>query len=226
MLLHIPQVLTPAEVAAFRERLDAAPWVDGRQTVGAQGAQVKHNRQLDAASPVARELSQAVTAALLRQPQFVSAALPRHVLPPFFNRYGGGEHYGDHIDGAIRFLPDSGQPMRTDLSATLFLAAPEAYDGGDLVVRDTYGEHVVKLPAGDLILYPSTSLHRVEPVTRGERVAAFLWLQSMVRDDAQRTQLYELDQAIQSLRARLGDCPELVGLTGLYHNLMRRWAEV
>lgn len=226
MLLHIPQVLTPAEVAAFRERLDAAPWVDGRQTVGAQGAQVKHNRQLDAASPAARELSQAVTAALLRQPLFVSAALPRHVLPPFFNRYGGGEHYGDHIDGAIRFLPDSGQPMRTDLSATLFLAEPDAYDGGDLVVRDTYGEHLVKLPAGDLILYPSTSLHRVEPVTRGERVAAFLWLQSMVRDDGQRTQLYELDQAIQSLRARVGDAPELVTLTGLYHNLMRRWAEV
>jgi PKHD-type hydroxylase len=226
MLLHIPQVLTPAEVAAFRERLDAAPWVDGRQTVGAQGAQVKHNRQLDAASPAARELSQAVTAALLRQPLFVSAALPRHVLPPFFNRYGGGEHYGDHIDGAIRFLPDSGQPMRTDLSATLFLAEPEAYDGGDLVVRDTYGEHLVKLPAGDLILYPSTSLHRVEPVTRGERVAAFLWLQSMVRDDGQRTQLYELDQAIQALRARVGDAPELVTLTGLYHNLMRRWVEV
>ena len=226
MLLHIPQVLTPAEVAAFRERLDAAPWVDGRQTVGAQGAQVKHNRQLDAASPAARELSQAVTAALFRQPLFVSAALPRHVLPPFFNRYGGGEHYGDHIDGAIRFLPDSGQPMRTDLSATLFLAEPDAYDGGDLVVRDTYGEHLVKLPAGDLILYPSTSLHRVEPVTRGERVAAFLWLQSMVRDDGQRTQLYELDQAIQSLRARVGDAPELITLTGLDHNLMRRWAAV
>lgn len=226
MLLHIPQVLSAAEVAAFRERLDAAPWVDGRQTVGVQGAQVKRNRQLDAASPAARELSQAVTAALFRQPLFASAALPRHVLPPFFNRYGGGEHYGDHIDGAIRFLPDSGQPMRTDLSATLFLAEPDAYDGGDLVVRDTYGEHLVKLPAGDLILYPSTSLHRVEPVTRGERVAAFMWLQSMVRDDGQRTQLFELDQAIQALRTRVGDSPELVTLTGLYHNLMRRWAEV
>lgn len=226
MLLHIPQVLSAAEVAVFRERLDAAPWVDGRQTVGAQGAQVKRNRQLDAASPAARELSQAVTAALFRQPLFASAALPRHVLPPFFNRYGGGEHYGDHIDGAIRFLPDSGQPMRTDLSATLFLAEPDAYDGGDLVVRDTYGEHLVKLPAGDLILYPSTSLHRVEPVTRGERVAAFMWLQSMVRDDGQRTQLFELDQAIQALRTRVGDSPELVTLTGLYHNLMRRWAEV
>lgn len=226
MLLHIPQVLSAAEVAVFRERLDAAPWVDGRQTVGAQGAQVKRNRQLDAASPAARELSQAVTAALFRQPLFASAALPRHVLPPFFNRYGGGEHYGDHIDGAIRFLPDSGQPMRTDLSATLFLAEPDAYDGGDLVVRDTYGEHLVKLPAGDLILYPSTSLHRVEPVTRGERVAAFMWIQSMVRDDGQRTQLFELDQAIQALRARVGDAPELVTLTGHYHNLLRRWAEV
>jgi len=224
MLLHIPQVLTAAEVAALRARLDAAPWVDGRQTVGAQGAQVKHNRQLDAGSPVARELSQAVTAALLRQPQFVSAALPRHVLPPFFNRYGGGEHYGDHVDGAIRFLPD-GQPMRTDVSATLFLAGPDDYEGGDLVVRDTYGEHLVKLPAGDLVLYPSTSLHRVEPVTRGERVAAFMWIQSMVRDDGQRSQLYQLDQAIQVLRARVGDCAELVTLTGLYHNLMRRWAD-
>lgn len=224
MLLHIPQVLTCAEVAAFRERLDTAPWVDGRQTVGAQGAQVKHNRQLDPASPQAPELAQQVRAALFRQPLFVSAALPRHVLPPFFNRYGGGEHYGDHVDGAIRFLPD-GQPMRTDVSATLFLAEPDDYEGGDLVVRDTYGEHLVKLPAGDLVLYPSTSLHRVEPVTRGERVAAFMWIQSLVRDDGQRIQLYQLDQAIQALRARVGDCAELVSLTGLYHNLMRRWAE-
>jgi PKHD-type hydroxylase len=224
MLLHIPQVLTPDEVSALRARLDAAPWVDGRQTVGAQGAQVKRNRQLDAGGEVARELSQAVTAALLRQPRFVSAALPRHVLPPFFNRYGGGEHYGDHVDGAIRFLPD-GQPMRTDVSATLFLAGPEEYDGGDLVVRDTYGEHLVKLPAGDLILYPSTSVHRVEPVTRGERVAAFMWVQSMVRDVGRRLELFELDQAIQALRARVGDCDELVALTGVYHNLMRRWAE-
>jgi PKHD-type hydroxylase len=224
MLLHIPQVLTPPEVSALRARLDAAPWVDGRQTVGAQGAQVKRNRQLDAGSEVARELSQAVTSALFRQPRFVSAALPRQVLPPFFNRYGGGEHYGDHVDGAIRFLPD-GQPMRTDVSATLFLADPQEYDGGDLVVRDTYGEHLVKLPAGDLILYPSTSVHRVEPVTRGERVAAFMWVQSMVRDVGQRLQLFELDQAIQALRARVGDCDELVALTGVYHNLMRRWAE-
>jgi PKHD-type hydroxylase len=224
MLLHIPQVLTSAEVSALRARLDAAPWVDGRQTVGAQGAQVKRNRQLDAGSEVARELCQAVTSALFRQPRFVSAALPRQVLPPFFNRYGGGEHYGDHVDGAIRFLPD-GQPMRTDVSATLFLARPQEYDGGDLVVRDTYGEHLVKLPAGDLILYPSTSVHRVEPVTRGERVAAFMWVQSMVRDVGQRLQLFELDQAIQALRARVGDCDELVALTGVYHNLMRRWAE-
>jgi len=225
MLLHIPQVLSPDEVASVRARLDAAAWRDGRSTVGAQGAQVKHNRQLDEASPLAQELAQAVSAAVLRQPQFVSAALPRHVLPPFFNRYGGGEQYGDHVDGAIRFLP-GGQPMRTDLSATLFLAEPDAYEGGDLVVRDTYGEHAVKLPAGDLVLYPSTSLHRVEPVTRGERVAAFMWLQSMVRDDGQRSQLYELDQAIQALRARVGDCAEVVSLTGIYHNLLRRWAEM
>lgn len=225
MLLHIPQVLSSDEVATVRARLDAGAWVDGRATVGAQGAQVKHNCQLDEASPLAQELAQAVSAAVLRQPQFVSAALPRHLLPPFFNRYGGGEQYGEHVDGAIRFLP-GGRPMRTDLSATLFLAEPDAYDGGDLVVRDTYGEHAVKLPAGDLVLYPSTSLHRVEPVTRGERVAAFMWLQSMVRDDGQRSQLYELDQAIQALRARVGDCAELVSLTGLYHNLLRRWAEV
>lgn len=225
MLLHIPQVLTPDEVATLRAKLDAGRWIDGRATVGAQGAQVKHNRQLDEASPLAQELAQAVSAAVLRQPRFVSAALPRHVLPPFFNRYGGGEQYGEHVDGAIRFLP-GGQPMRTDVSATLFLAEPGAYEGGDLVVRDTYGEHLVKLPAGDLVLYPSTSLHRVEPVTRGERVAAFMWLQSMVRDDGQRGQLYELDQAIQALRARVGDCAELVSLTGIYHNLLRRWAEV
>lgn len=225
MLLHIPGVLSREELAALRARLEEGTWVDGRTTVGAQGAQVKRNRQLDERSPLGIELARQVTAALLRQPQVVSAALPRHVLPPFFNRYGSGETYGDHVDGAIRFLPE-GQPMRTDVSATLFLADPEDYDGGDLVVRDTYGEHLVKLPAGDLVLYPSTSLHRVEPVTRGERVAAFMWIQSMVRDDGQRGQLYELDQAIQSLRARLGDCDELVTLTGHYHNLLRRWADV
>lgn len=225
MLLHIPQVLIREEVAALRARLEEGPWIDGRNTVGAQGAQVKRNRQLDERSPLAAELAKQVSAALLRRPELVSAALPRHVLPPFFNRYGCGETYGDHVDGAIRFLPE-GQPMRTDVSATLFLADPEDYDGGDLVVRDTYGEHLVKLPAGDLVLYPSTSLHRVEPVTRGERMAAFLWIQSMVRDDGQRAQLYELDQAIQSLRGRLGDCTELVALTGHYHNLLRRWADV
>lgn len=226
MLLHIPQVLSADEVATLRARLSAGPWVDGRATVGAQGAQVKRNRQLDAASPLARELSAQVSAALWRHPRFVSAALPRQVLPPFFNCYASGEQYGEHVDGAIRFLPDSGQPLRTDISATLFLAEPESYEGGDLVVRDTYGEHLVKLPAGDLVLYPSTSLHRVEPVTAGERVCAFLWVQSMVRDDGQRTQLHELDQAIQALRARVGDGAELVSLTGVYHNLLRCWAEV
>jgi PKHD-type hydroxylase len=225
MLLHIPQVLSRDEVATLRARLDEGPWIDGRATVGAQGAQVKHNRQLEERSPLAAELGKQVAAALLRQPQFVSAALPRQVLPPFFNRYGGGEQYGEHVDGAIRFMPD-GQPMRSDLSATLFLADPQDYEGGDLVVRDTYGEHMVKLPAGDVVLYPACSLHRVEPVTAGERVAAFLWVQSMVRDVGQRAQLYELDQAIQSLRARLGDGAELVALTGHYHNLLRRWADV
>jgi len=225
MLLHIPQVLTPDELQTLNARLDGGSWIDGRASVGPQGAQVKRNRQLDDKSPLAAELSQFVTRALLRHPMFLSAALPLEILPPFFNRYSGGEHYGDHVDGAIRYLPN-GKALRTDVSATLFLAEPESYEGGDLVVRDTYGEHLVKLPAGDLVLYPSTSVHHVEPVTTGERQCAFLWLQSMIREDAQRAALYELDQAIQSLRGRIGDCPETVTLTGHYHNLLRRWTEV
>jgi PKHD-type hydroxylase len=218
MMLHVPGVLTPAQVSAIRQRLDQSDWIDGRASVGTQGAKVKRNRQLPEGSPLALELGQIIVAALADNPLFFSAAL--------LNRYSGGEHYGDHIDGAMRRVPGTGQWLRTDVSSTLFLSEPEDYDGGELVVIDAYGTHEVKLPAGDLILYPSTSVHHVEPVTRGERVCSFFWSQSMVRDDARRGMLLELDRNIQALRARLGDCEELVSLTGHYHNLLRQWSEV
>jgi PKHD-type hydroxylase len=228
MMLHIPAVLSREQVRAMRARLDAGDWVDGRATVGAQGAQVKHNRQLPDGSPLALELGRQVLDALAASPLFFAAALPLRTIPPLFNRYAGGEHYGAHVDGALRRLPDSaaGAWLRTDVSSTLFLSDPDDYDGGELVVVDAYGTHEVKLPAGDLILYPATSVHHVEPVTRGARVCSFFWTQSMVRDDARRAMLLELDQNIQRLRARLGDCDELVSLTGHYHNLLRQWAEV
>lgn len=226
MMLHVPEVLSPDQVRAMRATLDATEWVDGRETVGDQGAQVKRNRQLSEHSPVGRELARTVLAALARNPLFFSAALPARFVPPLFNRYEGGEHYGLHVDGAVRAVPGSEQPLRTDLSCTLFLCDPEDYDGGELEVVDTYGSHEVKLPAGDLILYPSSSLHRVHPVTRGARVCAFFWAQSMVRNDQQRAMLFELDQNIQKLRARLGESEETVALTGHYHNLLRLWSEV
>ena len=226
MLLHVPDVLTPHQVADLRRRLDATDWVDGRATVGGQGAQVKRNRQLDEFSPVGQALGRVVLEALLAHPLYMSAALPLRHMPPLFNRYEGGEHYGLHVDGAIRSVPGTTLQMRTDLSCTLFLAGPHEYDGGELEIVDTYGTHAVKLPAGDLVLYPSSSLHRVHPVTRGARVASFFWVQSMVRDTAQRQQLFELDQNIQSLRAQLGDSDSVVGLTGHYHNLVRAWSEV
>ncbi|OON61958.1 Fe2+-dependent dioxygenase [Massilia sp. KIM] len=225
MLLHIPKVLTQEEVGIMRERLARSGWTDGRATVGAQGAQVKRNRQLPENAPEARELAAMVQAALARNPLFFAAALPVRSMPPLFNRYGVGEHYGDHVDGAVRVLPGGAGMLRTDVSSTLFLSSPEDYDGGELVVQDTYGEHEVKLDAGDLILYPSTSVHRVEPVTRGERICSFFWTQSMVRDDARRAMLFELDRTIESLRSRVGDCPETVALTAHYHNLLRQWAE-
>jgi len=226
MMLHVPDVLSPTQVREMRAALDATNWVDGRETVGEQGAQVKRNRQLPESSPVGRELGNTVLAALARHSLFFSAALPSRFVPPLFNRYEGGEHYGVHIDGAVRALPGSGQQLRTDLSCTLFLCDPDDYDGGELEVIDTYGSHEVKLPAGDLILYPASSLHRVHPVTRGVRVCSFFWLQSMVRNDQQRSMLFELDQNIQKLRARLGECEETVALTGHYHNLLRLWSEV
>jgi PKHD-type hydroxylase len=224
MMLHIPGVLTPEQVKDMRAKLDASDWIDGRASVGSQGAQVKRNRQLAEGTPLALELGQVVSAALMTNPLFFAAALPLRILPPYFNSYAGGEHYGPHVDGAIR-AHRGGAPVRSDISCTVFLSEPEDYEGGELTVIDTYGTHEVKLPAGDAILYPSTSVHQVQPVTAGERIASFLWVQSMVRDDWRRAMLYELDANIQSLRGKHGDGPELVGLTGHYHNLLRQWAE-
>lgn len=224
MMLHIPQVLRQEEVAQMRGLLDSADWVSGQATVGPQGARVKHNRQLPEHSTLGVELGAAVEAAVRRSPLFFAAALPLKISPPLFNRYEGGETYGLHVDGSVRPMPD-GSSLRTDLSCTLFLSEPETYEGGELEVVDTYGSHEVKLPAGDLILYPSSSLHRVAPVTRGARIASFFWLQSMVRSAAHRSLLFEMDQAIQGVRAIAGDSAEAVTLTGCYHNLLRMWAE-
>lgn len=225
MLLHIPCVLTAEQVSLLRNRLDAADWSDGRETVGSQGARVKRNRQLPEQSPLGQELARAVMTALAGNATFFAAALPARTMPPLFNRYEGGERYGVHIDGAVRNVPGADYRLRTDVSSTLFLSDPEDYEGGELVVHDTYGAHEVKLPAGDLILYPSTSRHEVMPVTRGSRVSAFFWTQSMVRDDHQRGMLFELDQALHALRQRHGDSDETVVLAGHYHNLLRLWAE-
>ena len=224
MLLHVPAVLTPAQVAEMRTALDAAEWTDGRQTVGVQGAQVKRNLQLPEASPLRADLGRQILAALSRNPLFFAAALPLKTLPPRFNRYQGGGEYGFHVDGAV-MRADGELQVRSDLSCTLFLSGPDEYEGGELVISDTYGEHDVKLPAGDLILYPSSSLHRVTPVTRGARVAAFFWIQSMVRDGEQRRMLFEMDTAIEALRRSQADNAAVLQLTGVYHNLLRRWAE-
>ncbi|KQV48967.1 Fe2+-dependent dioxygenase [Massilia sp. Root335] len=224
MMLHIPGVLSPDQVKSMRARLAATDWIDGRASVGSQGAQVKRNRQLAEGSPLAVELGQIVSGALTAHPLFFSSVLPLRILPPFFNSYAGGEHYGPHVDGAIR-AQRSGAAVRADVSCTVFLSDPDEYDGGELTVIDTYGTHDVKLPVGDAIVYPSSSVHEVQPVTRGERVASFLWVQSMVRDDGKRAMLFDLDTNIQALRAQHGDGPELVALTGHYHNLLRMWAE-
>lgn len=226
MLLHIPAVLTKPEVAQFRQLLAAADWTDGRATVGPQGAKVKQNRQLPVDSPLALELGGFILQRLYQHPEFLAAALPYRTVPPLFNAYQGGEHYGLHVDGAVRILPGSTLSLRTDVSSTLFLSEPEEYDGGELQIMDTYGEHQVKLPAGDLIVYPSTSLHQVLPVTRGERVCSFFWSQSQVRDSEKRAMLYNLDQQIRSLRTQLGDNAQVLALTGHYHNLLRLWAEL
>jgi PKHD-type hydroxylase len=226
VIVTIADVLTSAQVAEARARLDQANWVDGRATAGHQAARAKDNEQLPPDHPLTRELGDAILDALARNPLFIASALPAKVFPPLFNRYRGGQAFGMHVDNSIRSVPGSGLRVRTDLSATLFLAGPEEYDGGELLVEDTYGVHSVKLPAGHLVLYPSTSLHRVEPVTRGARIASFFWIQSMVRDDGARTLLFDLDRAIQQIGQDLPDHHSLVQLTGVYHNLLRRWAEV
>lgn len=226
MLLQIPDVLTADEVAQCRQMLEKAEWIDGRVTAGYQSAQVKENMQLPEDDPAARQMGQMILAALERCPLFMVAALPLKVFPPLFNRYRGGESFGAHVDNAIRQVTGTPHRVRTDLSATLFLTQPDEYDGGELLVEDTYGLHSVKLPAGHMILYPSTSLHRVEPVTRGSRISSFFWIQSMVRDDGQRTLLFDLDMAIQAVSRDMPDHPAALHLTGIYHNLLRRWADV
>ena len=224
MLLAIPEVLAPGELAQIRAMLDDADWADGRLTAGTQSAQVKSNLQLPEESVVARAARAIILAALDRSALFFSAALPRRIFPPLFNRYEEGMGFGNHVDNAFRTHAASGQRLRTDLSATLFLSDPEGYDGGELVIDDIYGSHAVKLPAGHLVLYPSSSLHRVQPVTRGARVACFFWLESLVREDAQRTLLFDMDAAIAALRQAHGDEAPVVAMTGIYHNLLRRWA--
>jgi PKHD-type hydroxylase len=226
MLLSIPDVLTPDQVTAARAKLDAADWQDGRLTAGHQAIQAKDNQQLPEDHPVARELGQLVLGALQRNALFMSAALPLHVYPPMFNRYAGGQQFGSHVDNAIRHVPGTPHRLRTDLSATLFFRDPEEYDGGELCVEDTYGVHRVKLPAGDMVLYPSTSLHHVTPVTHGARVASFFWIQSLIRDDGRRTLLFDLDTAIQRITVDVPDHPAAVQLTGVYHNLLRQWSEL
>jgi PKHD-type hydroxylase len=225
MLAHIERVLTPEQVALCREKLSASEWVDGRVTAGTQSAEVKRNLQVPEDAPAARELGELILGALGRNQDFVSAALPLRVFPPLFNRYDAGMGFGAHVDNAIRFAGPV--RFRTDVSCTLFLSEPEDYDGGELIVEDVYGEHAVKLAAGDMLLYPATSLHRVAPVTRGARWAAFFWAQSMVKSDEQRTLLHALDRSVQQLSVKLGQGdPEVVSLTGTYHNLLRMWAEV
>ncbi len=226
MMLQIPGVLSKAEVRALRARIDAADWADGNVTSGRQAALAKKNSQLPEESEAAKEAGQAVLAALGKSPLFFAAALPLKIFPPLFNRYGPGDKFDTHVDNAVR-LKGPDLKVRSDLSATLFLSEPDEYDGGELSVEDTYGVHQVKLAAGDLILYPASSLHHVTPITRGARVASFFWLQSMIRDDSRRTLLFQMDVDIQTLARDLGQGhPRIVSLTGAYHNLLRMWAEV
>jgi PKHD-type hydroxylase len=225
MLLQIPKVLAADQVARIRSRVDGAKWTDGNVTSGHQSAQAKYNEQLPEDSALAREIGEEIVGALARNSLFFSAALPRQVYPPLFNRYSAGMNFGNHVDGAIRVHPPTGRRIRTDISATLFLTAPEDYDGGELLVEDTYGTHAVKLAAGDMVLYPATSLHRVTPVTRGARVSSFFWIESMVRDDGQRSLLFDMDMAILKVSRDAPGHPSLVSLTGCYHNLLRMWAD-
>ncbi len=225
MVVRIPALLSVEQLAEARQRLATAPWADGRLTAGWQSSAVKDNLQLPQSEAAARDLGDIVLRALECNPTFVSATLPRHVYPPMFNRYEPGMSFGAHVDNAVRQIPGTHHRLRTDISATLFLTAPHEYDGGELVIEDSYGAHSVKLAAGDMVVYPASSLHRVEPVTRGVRTAAFFWIQSMVRDDSARTLLFELDTAIRDLQ-KAADRGPLIRLTACYHNLLRRWAEV
>jgi PKHD-type hydroxylase len=230
MLITIPDVLTAEQVITARKLLDEAEWVDGRVTAGHQSARAKDNLQIPEAHPAARQVGGTILQALGKNLLFLSAALPLHVFPPLFNRYSGGQSFGTHVDNSIRQVPGTGHRIRTDLSATLFFAAPDEYDGGELVIEDTYGVKSVKLPAGHMVLYPSSSLHHVKPVTRGARLCSFFWVQSMVRDDGKRALLFDLDQGIQRLGRDLSEHPSAaqstVQFTNVYHNLLRQWAEV
>ena len=226
MIVQVPNVLNPEQLARCRAVMQRAGWIDGRVTAGYQSAVVKDNRQLPENSPEARELGDMIVAALERNPLFITATLPLRVFPPLFNRYEGGESFGAHVDNSIRQIPGTPLRVRTDISATLFLSAPEDYDGGELVVDDVYGAHAVKLGAGDMVVYPASSLHHVKPVTRGVRLASFFWVQSMVRDDGTRTLLFDLDMAINKVNQALPNHGAVVELTNCYHNLLRRFAEV
>jgi PKHD-type hydroxylase len=230
MLIQIPNLLTPDQLTRARQALDQAEWVDGRVTAGPQSAKAKDNVQIPEGHPAAKQLGELILTALGQNQLFLSAALPLRVFPPLFNRYSGGQSFGTHVDNAIRQVPGTPHRIRTDLSATLFFTEPDEYDGGELCVEDTYGVQKVKLPAGHLILYPSTSLHHVRPVTRGARVCSFFWIQSLIREDARRSLLFDLDLAIQRLNRELPDQPSAsqaaVQLTGVYHNLLRQWAEL
>lgn len=226
MIVHVPHVLSGEQVARCREVMMQSKWVDGRVTAGHQSAQVKHNLQLPEDSAEARELGDMIIAALERQPLFITAALPLRVFPPIFNRYDEGMAFGTHLDNAVRQIAGTPFRIRTDLSATIFLSQPDEYSGGELVIDDVYGARAVKLPAGDMVLYPATSLHHVKPVTRGVRLASILWVQSMVRDEEHRRLLFDLDIAIQQVNQALPGHPAVVSLTNCYHNLLRRSAEV
>jgi len=226
MLVQIADVFTAAEAADIRARLAAADWVDGRVTAGYQSAQVKRNRQLPEQHPLAVELGNLIVQRLSANNLFMSAALPRKIFPPLFNCYEGGEAFGYHVDNAVRPVADGTERVRTDLSATLFFSDPDSYDGGELVIDDTYGPREIKLPAGHMVLYPGTSLHKVNPVTRGARISAFFWMQSLVREDSRRSLLLELDVAIQRLNQDVAGHASIVQLTGIYHNLLRHWVDV
>lgn len=225
MLIEIEALLEAAELAALRQQLLAQGWVDGKVTAGVQSARVKANRQLPEDNPIGRQLGELILRRLSDNALFMSAALPKRIYPPLFNRYGDGEAFGFHVDNAVRGIKGVRERVRTDLSATLFLADPQSYDGGELVIRDTFGERRIKLPAGHLVLYPGSSLHRVEPVSRGERLASFFWIESLVREDSQRQMLLDMDVAIQRLTVQGADEQSLLELTGVYHNLLRRWSD-